>query len=75
MDIIARYNIQRGVPITLRHRTAADYSYNGDPIDTLILHRKEMYEKFLKGKEYDNFVKQSAKDIYTELDKLFNDFK
>ena len=75
MDIVARYNIQRGKPITLLHQTAADYSYNGDPIDTLILKRKEMFDKFQEQKDYDKFVKKSAQDIYTELEKLFNGFK
>lgn len=75
MDIVARYNIQRGKPITLLHQTAADYSYNGDPIDTLILQRKEMFEKFQEQKDYDAFVKQSANDIYKELVKMFNQIK
>lgn len=75
MDIVARYNIQRGKPITLLHQTATDYSYNGDPIDTLILQRKEMFEKFQEQKDYDAFVKQSANDIYKELVKMFNQIK
>lgn len=75
MDIVARYNIQRGKPISLLQRSAADYSYNGYPIDTIILQRKEMYDNFLEQKEYNDFVKQSAMDIYKELDKIFKQFK
>ena len=76
MDITARYNIQRGKPISLRQRTAADYSYNGDPIDTMILQRQEMYDKIIIYKrEYDKFIKDTTAEIYKAVEDLFNQIK
>lgn len=76
MDITARYNIQKGKPISLRQRAAADYSYNGDPIDTLILQRQEMYDKLIIDKrEYDKFIKDTSEEIYKAVEDLFNQFK
>lgn len=74
MDDVARYNIQKGGPITPLMRANADYSNSGSALDNWILHHQEMKEKFLAKAEYEKFIKAAAADIEKELEKLLKDF-
>lgn len=76
MDIVARYNIQRGKPISPLQRAAADYTNDGSMLDNLIMHRQEMMQRLVYDKrDYEELVEQASQDIYKALNDLLKDFR
>lgn len=79
MTIEARYNLQRGKAEN-HHFPATDYSSDGSLIDQYILARVQMRNNagdriILDPAAYDALVNQAAKDIVTEVEKLFDGLK
>lgn len=76
MDIVARYNIQRGKKPTVFQRANADYSFNGDYLDSWILQHTEMKEALIiNPAEYKAFIDNAAADIETALEDILNGLK
>ena len=79
MNIQARYNLQRGTPENKRF-PATDYTSDGSLIDQYILARIQSRKNgqdriILNPAAYDALVNQAAKDIVTEVEKLFDGLK